>query len=153
MIAVIWMFIFVNHVIMIVNIQINRCVFHMYDILLVDLVNIIHLYKLLWKTFFSFFSIIQFMDKNFSINANLCWTNHSTNYHIFNIGRYELFERNIIAFSFFIVYILPSLINSYGKIFSLAELLENGYATLLSNGVSMPSYFNIPYYANSGPCS
>jgi hypothetical protein len=62
-------------------------------------------------------------------------------------------KKTIIPLQFFVVYILPPLVNAYGKVFSVAELVAYGYATFLSNGAPMSPYFNIAYYANSGPCS
>lgn len=36
-----------------------------------------------------------------------------------------------------IVYIIPPLVNAYGKLYSVAELIASGYASLVSAG-SMP---------------
>jgi hypothetical protein len=57
-----------------------------------------------------------------------------------------------IPFPFFTVYILPPLINFYGKLYSVAELVAYGYATFQTNGAAMSPYFNIADYANSGSC-
>lgn len=61
-------------------------------------------------------------------------------------------KKSILDWFWFIVYILPALINHYDKLFSVAELLAYKYATLLSDGASMSPNFNPAYYANPGSC-
>ena len=51
-----------------------------------------------------------------------------------------------------VVYILPPLVNMYGRLVSVAELMAYGYATMHANGALMPSYFNVASYARSGAC-
>ena len=48
-------------------------------------------------------------------------------------GEYFLFKNNEIIFVF-LVYIIPPLVNFYGKSFSIAELIDSGYASLVSDG-------------------
>ncbi|CAF4289638.1 unnamed protein product, partial [Adineta steineri] len=47
------------------------------------------------------------------------------------------------------VYILPPLVNVYGRLVSLAELMAYGYATIPNTKVLMPSFFNADNYAHS----
>ncbi|CAF1125634.1 unnamed protein product [Adineta steineri] len=56
------------------------------------------------------------------------------------------------------IYILPPLINFYGKMFSIAELIVSGYASLVSNGgeqsgpINILSYFQpMPLYGRGIP--
>ncbi|UJR18049.1 hypothetical protein I4U23_004950 [Adineta vaga] len=45
------------------------------------------------------------------------------------------------------VYILPPLVNNYGKLFSVAELIASGYASLVSSGVSPTGPINmVPFF-------
>ena len=46
-----------------------------------------------------------------------------------------------------LVYILPPLINFYGKMFSVAELIMSGYASLVSSGIQPTGPINMmPYF-------
>lgn len=46
-----------------------------------------------------------------------------------------------------LVYIIPPLINFYGKMFSVAELIASGYASLVSSGVPPAGSFNMmPFF-------
>jgi hypothetical protein len=57
---------------------------------------------------------------------------------------------NFIEFIFlFIVFILPPLINYYGKVFSVAELVASRYATFLPTGAVMSRYYNIANYVQA----
>jgi hypothetical protein len=49
------------------------------------------------------------------------------------------YEIIIHAILFCIVYILPPLINAYGKVFSVAELIASGYVSLVSTSGIMPT--------------
>jgi len=66
----------------------------------------------------------------------------------------KLFEtKNKILSLLIIVYVLPPLVNFYGKLYSVAELVAYQYATFHSDGAAMSPNFNIVNYANSGACS
>jgi hypothetical protein len=50
-------------------------------------------------------------------------------------GECFVFKNKVDNEYMFIVYVLPSLINRFGKRFSIAELIASGYASLFSSGV------------------
>jgi hypothetical protein len=52
-----------------------------------------------------------------------------------------------------VAYILPPLVNSYGRLFSVGALLASGHASLLSNGALMSRSFNIAPYARPSACT
>ncbi|UJR29597.1 hypothetical protein I4U23_010814 [Adineta vaga] len=49
------------------------------------------------------------------------------------------------------VYILPPLVNSYGQLFSVAQLIASGYASLVSSGSSLNGNIDILRYFQSQP--
>ena len=51
-----------------------------------------------------------------------------------------------------LAYIIPPMINFYGKSFSIGELIVKGYATVFRNGLPIPSYFDITSFINPGSC-
>ncbi len=78
MMKVISIFMFVNHVIMSVEIDLMKSVFHMLDTILVNIVHIIHLFSLKY-TYLNFLfipRIFEFMGEIFSHNAHLCESIH-----------------------------------------------------------------------------
>jgi len=51
---------------------------------------------------------------------------------------------------FFIVYIIPPVINMYGQMFSIAQLIASGYCSLVSSGVPPPPAVNVAPLVSPG---
>ncbi|UJR10980.1 hypothetical protein I4U23_015165 [Adineta vaga] len=56
------------------------------------------------------------------------------------------FTRQTLIYASVGVYILPPLVNSYGKLYSVAELIAFGYASLVSTGVPPNSFIDMRSY-------
>ena len=53
--------------------------------------------------------------------------------------------------SFYIAYIIPPLINVYGKIFSIGELIRSGYASFINTGIGMTGNRDFGTFFRPGP--
>ena len=61
-------------------------------------------------------------------------------------------HRSTLTDEWFLVYIFPPLVNLYGQMSSVAELIAYGYASFLSNGARMSRSFNFARRARPGAC-
>jgi hypothetical protein len=52
---------------------------------------------------------------------------------------------------FFLVYIIPPLINFYGERFAVAQLIKWGYASLVSSGAPPPPNINVAPLVQPAP--
>jgi hypothetical protein len=52
-----------------------------------------------------------------------------------------------------LVYIIPPVINAYGQLFSVAQLIASGYASLVSSGVSLYGNADMLRYFQPQPCA
>jgi hypothetical protein len=53
---------------------------------------------------------------------------------------------------FYVVYVIPPLINVYGRTFPLGELIASGYASFINTGISMTGITDFTNFFRPGPC-
>ena len=139
---------------MVVAVRFNDFVFQQRTIIIaIGFVCICWIYLLfnITSNQYSFnWSIHEFLVNNANLCASIYWTN---NYSFIKRKQWVfIFWKPQAMKHFYIVYILPPLINVYGKIFSIGEIIASGYATFFSTGIGMTTFVDFTKFFHPVPC-
>ena len=99
--------------------------------------------------------ILSSMDSVFAMDAHLCRPRNSTDHRLHAFCRFDrcFSLRHTVTHCLSLsslAYLLPAMRNRNGQRFSIAQLLERGYASFTDRRSMRSGYFNIRRYAHEG---